>query len=82
MDWGLLGQNELIPCYADEETEAPEKGQTCSITPLSADVELGHNLYFQASPVSRYFSFSISAVPHTFLPRSTLHQGFLCFGEF
>lgn len=40
-DWGLDGQRDPIPPFASEETEAPRKARKCSVTPLSAELELG-----------------------------------------
>ena len=40
-DWGLDGQRDTIPPFVSEETEAPGKGRKCSVTPLSAELELG-----------------------------------------
>lgn len=61
-----------------EETESPGKGQTCSVTPLSAELELGCG-----QPSFKGVFDSVSAEPgltHSFSVNP--HPQGLCFGEF
>lgn len=54
--WGLGGQSDRIPPFAGGETEAPGK---CSVTPLSAELELSVALTPFPALFQGCFSFSL-----------------------